>query len=161
MADGIRIQIGAQPEDLEPIQRVAANHGVTAEAPIEKTDQEQEEFGIFAVVVLIGAGLAVAKVVSDLWERWRGGMVIDLTQTPPSIRRSHDIQFGYIVTLTRDGNQVKASVDTKDEPKDAIERLAEAVLKLPVDATVETVKAAIEKATGGTAKVDPAPKPAT
>src|SRR4051812_21929060 len=102
MAEELRVAIVVPPEDLIDVSASSANHGVEQE-PIDEATGEQLEIGILAAVLLIGAGLALAKVVADLWERWRGGLEIDLTKKPIKIARNHEIPMGYIVTVTKDG----------------------------------------------------------
>ena len=106
-------------------------------------DGEVEELALdpITAAVLVGVGLAVGKFVLRVINEYRGGVRLDLTTKPAVIKRDRDVPYGWIVTLAADG---KVEIDTKDEPKDAIERMVESVLKLPIDATVEKVKAAIE-----------------
>jgi hypothetical protein len=144
VADEIRVAIAVPPDDLVAIGQSAAKHGVIQEA-VDESTAEQLEIGILAAVLLIGVGLAVSRVIVDLWERWRGGLEIDLTKQPTKISRNHEIPMGYIVTLMANG---KVQIEVKDEPKDSIERLTEAILKLPVAATVDTAKEVIDKVLG-------------
>jgi hypothetical protein len=78
--------------------------------------------------VLIGAGVvAIAKLVWSWWDRRRGGLVID--QRPgatDTIRRDPDVPWGWAVVYPPDGGKV--DIQTKDEPKDAWERLLGDVL---------------------------------
>src|SRR5690348_16317201 len=81
MPETLRVAIVVPPEDLIEVSESSADHGVEQEA-IDEATGEQLEIGILAAVLLIGAGLALAQVVSDLWDKWRGGLEIDLTKQP-------------------------------------------------------------------------------
>lgn len=61
-----------------------------------------------------------------------------------------------VFVLSADG---KVDIQVKDEAEDAIERIIAAVLKLPITATVDTVKAAVEaaKPKEGSGGTQPAP----
>jgi hypothetical protein len=109
----------------------------------EEDDVQDLFLDPITAAVLIGGALVAARFVLHVIDVYRGGVEINLTVKPPTVKRNKEVPFGYVVTLTADG---KVDVNTKDEPKDAIERMVESILKLPVDATVSTVKAAIEAA---------------
>ncbi len=122
-------------------------------------EHEVEELALdpLTAAVLVGVGLAVGKFVLRVINEYRGGVRLDLTSKPAVIKRDREVPYGWIVTLAADG---KVEIETKDEPKDSIERMVEAVLKLPVDATVAKVKAAIE-AIKPDVKTNVAPAPAS
>lgn len=78
--------------------------------------------------VLVGAAVATSvKFLLDWWDRRRGGLVID--QRPGSaddVHRDADVPYGYLVIYPPDGGTV--NVETRDMPKDAMERLLANVL---------------------------------
>lgn len=95
--------------------------------------------------LVVGGALVVGRFVVGVIDRWRGGVLIDRTQDPARVSRTRDLPQGYVVILAPEGT----SIEVKDEPKDAIERIAVAVLALPVTATVDAIKAAIAAAKAG------------
>jgi hypothetical protein len=77
--------------------------------------------------------------------------VIDMTKTPVEISRNRNLDYGYFVIIAKDGS---VTIEAKDEPKDALERMITEALKLGGKAPLETLKAAIEGNLGATAKVE-------
>ena len=108
-------------------------------------------------VMLIGAGvLAAAQFILGWWERVRGGLVIDQREgAERTVYRDRDVPWGYVVVFPADGGKV--TVETKDAPKDATERLIGQVVS-GVLGSADAVKAAVKELLGeGKAKADPAP----
>jgi hypothetical protein len=103
---------------------------------------ELENLGILEGIVLIGAAIAAGKFVIRLWREYRGGTVIDLTKKPPDVRRDSDLDWGFFMIIAEDG---KITVEGKGEPEDSLERMVTSVLKIAAGATVDAVKAVIEK----------------
>lgn len=114
---------------------------------LRRDDQAVEELALdpLTAAVLIGSALAVGQFVMHVIDVVRGGVRVDLGD-PPTIKRDRSVPFGWAFIFTKDGDKV--DIEVKDEPKSAVERMFEAVFKLPVDATVSMVKAAIEAAKG-------------
>ena len=121
-----------------------------AETAMEGLEIEPEEsladFGILEGIVMIGAAIAAGKFVIRLWREFKGGTIVDMTKKPPDVRRDGDLDYGYFMIIAEDGN---VTIEAKDEPKDAMERMVTDVLKVAADATVDAVKAVIEKALPG------------
>lgn len=112
---------------------------------LRRDDQAVEELALdpLSAAVLIGSAFAVGRFVMHVIDVVRGGVRVDLGD-PPTIKRDRNVPFGWAFIFTKDGDKV--DIEVKDEPKSAVERMFEAVFKLPVDATVSMVKAAIEAA---------------
>jgi hypothetical protein len=100
--------------------------------------------------IVIGGGLAAGSLVIRLWHEFRGGTVIDLTKTPIDISRNRNLDWGYFLFIAKDGS---VTVEGKDEPKTALERMVTAVLGLASNATLTTLKKAAEDSLGANAKV--------
>jgi hypothetical protein len=107
------------------------------------------------VGVLIGAGaLAGAKFILDWWEKRRGGLVIDLRPSATdNIFRDRDVPWGYVVLFPADGGEVK--VETKDAPKDTVERWISEVISGTFKSATDLAKAAANAL--GKDRVDPPP----
>jgi len=72
-----------------------------------------------------------------------------------TVYRDRDVPWGYVVVFPADGGKV--TVETKDAPKDATERLIGQVVS-GVLGSADAVKAAVKELLGeGKAKADPAP----
>jgi hypothetical protein len=84
-------------------------------------------------LVIVGL-LAGGKLVIRLWREFNGGTVIDLTGSPTKISRSRALDYGYLVIIAKDG---KVTIEAKDEPEDALERIVKAALQLGVTATID------------------------
>ena len=127
---------------------------IAAEDAGLRYDTSRENLDPITAAVVIGGGLALGKFLLRLWNEIQGGTVIDVRETPIKIDRSRDLAFGYFMVVAKDGS---VTIETKDEPESSIERMVESVLKLPIDATVSTIKAAIESASTGEAEVSEEP----
>jgi hypothetical protein len=144
MATEIRVRIDGV-EDLDAARETAEATGIDLqEAPGEGAGVDEAIAPIAAV--LIGAGVAAAaKFIASWWEKRRGGLVVDLRQgAKDQIYREKDVPWGFILVFPAAGGEVK--IETKDEPKDAIERLIEAVISGAYD-TVQKVAEAASKVT--------------
>lgn len=101
-------------------------------------------FDPVSAAVVIGGVVVLGRMFASLWERWQGGTVIELTDKGPKIYRDREmVAFGFFLVISKDG---KVKVEAKDEPKDALERMGEAILELPVNASIETIKDALKAA---------------
>lgn len=79
-----------------------------------------------ALVVLAMAGaLTLTQFLMDLWEKLRGGIVIDVSGSSPEVYRDPDVPVGYIVVIAKDGS---VKIETKDAPKNATQQLIESVI---------------------------------
>jgi hypothetical protein len=117
-------------------------------------DQVEEHFVVIGAVLLIGAVMAAAKLVMRAIAVYRGGVQIEMNQTPPVIRRNKALPDGTYVIVAADGT---VKIETHGEPEDSIERMTTAILKLPVSATVSTIQAAIKAAHPVAQPQSPAP----
>jgi hypothetical protein len=101
--------------------------------------------------IIVGGALAGGAFLIRLWREFQGGTVIDLTKTPVDISRNRALDYGFFVVIAKDGS---VTVEPKDEPETALERMATAVLKLSSDAAAEVIKATVEGALSGKANVE-------
>ena len=156
MEDDIELRIRvAGDEDLEAAESIAGESTnlrmrASMGAPSEGFEGQVEP----VTLILIAAGVtAVVKFVMDWWDRRRGGLVID--QRPgraDDIYRDPDVSFGFVLVFPPDGGTVK--LETRDAPKDAMERLLGMVISGGMNTFADVTKAATE-ALGG-AKVQAA-----
>lgn len=88
-------------------------------------------------IILTGAVILAARFVVSLWERWRGGVRIDLGTEPPTIERLREVPYGVVVVLTVDDD---VRIETVDEPEEVVERILSKIFSLgsapaPADVT--------------------------
>lgn len=156
MAGDVNLRVRIEEDaDLAAAQDAAAGVGVElTEAQAPPGDGLEPEIAPI-VAVLVGAGaLAGAKFILDWWERRRGGLVIDLrADAADQIYRDKDVPWGYVVHFPADGGEVK--VETKDAPKDAVERWISEVISGAFKSATDVAKAAAEAL--GDDKVEPQP----
>jgi hypothetical protein len=111
------------PEDLSAAQAAAERADVLyelAEKP-EPTGAFEPRVEPVTAILIGGAVMAVGKFIIDWWERRRGGLVVDLRpEAVDNLYRDKDVPFGFVVTFLADG---KVTIETKEIPKDAMERL--------------------------------------
>ena len=132
------LYIVIEEDELEDAQAIARTSGVDLQI-----QPQPQLLDPFTWIIIIGTGVAVTKFVADLRDRARGGVVIDLRPNAnPFIRREHELPQGWFVVRAADGT---VSVDTRDTPKDASERLLgqmiDGVLKSAADVAKEAAKA--------------------
>lgn len=95
----------------------------------------------FTVIVVGGGSSPDRQVCVDLWDRLRGGMVIDLRPSASElVRRDSSIPAGFVVIFATDGNGVK--IEVHDAPKDASERLLERIIDGTLSSAAEIAKEA-------------------
>jgi hypothetical protein len=140
--DEVRLEIAADIPKPE-VEIAAQETDVTPETNIANLDP-------LTAAVIVGAALAAGKFLIRLWREIQGGTVIDVRQTPIKVDRSRALDYGFFMIVAKDGS---VTIESKDEPKDSLERMVESVLKLPIDATVSAVKAALGQSSSGKAKV--------
>jgi hypothetical protein len=122
---------------------------------IEIQETQTEGLDPVTIVLLIGAASAIVKVVTDVIDRWRGGLVIDLRpDADKGISRDREVPYGYVVVRAEDGT---ATVDVKDAPKDALERWVSLIIEKAMG-SVEAVADSAREALGGD-KVESEPAP--
>jgi hypothetical protein len=101
----------------------------------------EPQFEPVTAILISGGVLALGKFALDWWDRLRGGLVIDLRPgAEDNLYRDRDVPVGFVVTFLADG---KVTIDTKDLPKDAAERLLGQI----ISGAFGTVKAAAGAAT--------------
>ena len=93
-----------------------------------------------------GAAILVGKFALKLWNMWRGGVEIRLGN-PPQIKRNRQVPVDYVFVFTATGDKVE--IKEAKELEDSLERLFTTLVKLPIDASTEVIKAVIEAAKGG------------
>jgi hypothetical protein len=138
-------EIRLQLRDIEPddVSRLAADLNV--ELP------EGAALFIDPVTATVVGGLvfAGARLIIRLRNEWQGGVVIDRTKEPIEIRRERNLPYGFFVVIGTDGS---VRIEAKDEPKDVLERMSEALLTLATP-TTDAMTAAVQQQLGGAAKV--------
>ena len=137
--------------EIDEVERIAQANGATVE--------KMEVSGILPVVliplIILGTIAAVATVEHEI-EVHRGEQVIDLSGSVPKLYRDHELQYGLIVVIKKDGT-VKISVS---DVKDLIGQVLEAVTKILDDLgreTVDKAAEAIKAVVGDKADVEVAP----
>jgi hypothetical protein len=92
--------------------------------------------------VLIGGGvLMVAKFVFDVFDKLKGGVVVDLRQQPLAIKRNKQLPAGWVLVLAADGT---VSIETHDAPKDTSERLLAGLIEGALGTAKEVASRATE-----------------
>ncbi len=116
-----------------------------------------------SVALIAGAvAIGIAKLIGWVVRQVRGGLRIDLSADPVTVQRDRAIDAGVVVIVAADKKSVE--IKTVDVPKDELDGLFEAILKLPREATLALVKDAIKDAIGEKAtddKKDSADAPAS
>lgn len=151
--DEVQIRIRLDDDaSLAAALEAAEEQGATAETVSAPAGGGVGQQFAPVVAILIGAGvIAAAKIITDWWERVRGGLVVD--QRPGAadmIYRDADVPFGYVLVFPTDGGSVK--VEVKDAPKDAMQAWISEVISGGLKTVSELAKAAKEVA--GAGKVD-------
>lgn len=102
-------------------------------------------------------GILAAKFVIDWWDRRKGGLVIDLRpDVEDEIYRDPDLPFGYVIIFAPEGGKV--TVEVKDAPKDAWERLLKDVIGGAFDSVSAVAEAAGKVVGTDKVKRDDVPK---
>ena len=103
-------------------------------------------------MLLVGGGvLAAARFVTGWVDKLRGGVVIDQREdAEDDLHRDRDLPWGMFLIYPKDGGEVK--IETKDEPKDAIERLIGEIISGAYKTVGELAKIA-QDAVSDTSKV--------
>ncbi|MEO6201260.1 MAG: hypothetical protein ABIX44_08865 [Cryobacterium sp.] len=130
--------------DLGAIAQEAVE--VTEGASLEP-DSAQNDFDPLTVAVVVGAVIALVKVVAFVVNFLRGGLEVHLDVTPHTLKRNRDVPVGMVFVFLKDD---KIEVQVKDESKDSLERMFEVLFKLPIDATVQMAKDALAAAKAAT-----------
>jgi hypothetical protein len=87
----------------------------------------RKEFDTVRAILIGGGALAIAKFITEGWDRRKGGVVVDLRPgAEAEIRRSKDVPFGWILIFPRNDGAVR--IEVKDEPKDWVERILEKII---------------------------------
>jgi hypothetical protein len=115
----------------------------------ELRQSDPDEFGSQAIdplsiSLIIGSAYALALLVVSIYERLRGGVVVDLTGIYPDIYRDHDIPHGWMIVIAKDG---KVELEAKDIPRDSLERIVEKVIELGVGTAKSAVEAVFQDST--------------
>lgn len=144
----VRLRVRAvNPIDLETAVGDLAQDGARFDSTLGNFDP--------VTGTLIIAGLTVGgKIVIRLWREFKGGTVIDLTRLPIEISRNKALDYGYLMIIAKDGS---VTVEAKDEPEDALERIVKEALSLGENALVEDLQTIIKGACGGSAPVQLTP----
>jgi hypothetical protein len=95
-----------------------------------------------SAVLIAGGVLAIAKFVIDIIDRLKGGVIIDQTQPGPVIvKRDGNVPYGWAVVIAKGG---AVSIEVRDAPKDAAERLLSQIIEGVFENAAEVAKAAGE-----------------
>jgi hypothetical protein len=146
-ADRAGIEGAVSALGLEDAVKELQADGIQVEFGTERTNFIEPVTGTLVIVGGIAAGKFVIRVIREA----KGGTVIDMTKNPVQISRNRKLDYGYFVILAKDGS---VSVQTKDEPKDALERMITEALSLGGEAPLATLHAAIKGKLSATAKVE-------
>jgi hypothetical protein len=144
------------PEDLEVAEEAAEGADLTYEVvePERPSGAFEPQFEPVTALLIGGAVLAVGQFAMDWWERRRGGLVIDLRPgARDNLYRDRDVPRGFVVTFTSDG---KVTIETKEMPKDATERLLGEIVSGVFDSAKAIAEAASKAAGTGKVKTEPA-----
>lgn len=144
--------------------RVQLSDEVTADylsAEIPKHNLQpaaSDEFGDLAIdpltaMVVVGGVTALAHLIVSLIDRWRGGTVVDLTGDKPDVRRDNALPLGWMLILAKDG---EVKLETKDLPRDGLERIVEKVLQLGKDVGTAAIETAVKAAKSGAERAETA-----
>lgn len=139
-----RETVYVSPEERDELLALVAR---TGEVEVEE-ESEVEGFSALLAIVLVGAAAAVAGLVEHWMEKKKGGQVIDLRPgAAKELYRDEGLQYGLVVIYAADG---KVTIEVKQP-----EQYFTSIVKLAVDAlqgiaekSLDTVKAAVEAATG-------------
>lgn len=116
MSEETTIHILIDPEELADVEELAATAGIDLQ--VQPTPQALETLVVFAVT---GGVLLVSQFLVDLFDRLRGGVVIDLRPSAQHlVRRDRDVPYGWALVCAIDGT---VSIQTHDAPENAAERL--------------------------------------
>lgn len=143
------IRIRLEDELVNTAQQAAreARVDISLEAKPEVLDP-------FTVVVVGGGALLIGKFVVDLWDRLRGGMIIDLRPGASElVQRDSSIPAGFVVIFAADGGGVK--IEVHDAPKDASERLLEKIIDGTLSSATEIAKEAAKVVGAGKVSNEP------
>ena len=133
---------------VHPGDEVTADY-ISAELPkygLQRPPPEdfgEQAFDPVTAMVVVGGVTALAHLVVSLIDRWRGGTVVDLTGDRPDVHRENDLPLGWMLVLAKDG---EVKLETKDIPRDGLERIVEKVLQLGKDVGTAAVEAAVKAA---------------
>lgn len=98
--------------------------------------------------LLIGGGLAAARFIVGVWDKYRGGVRIDLGTRPPTVERVRGVPYGAFIIFAADD---EVRVETRDEPEEVIERIVKRIFSLGHDAKAADVTKVIDDARKGEA----------
>lgn len=133
---------GLEDQERDDFEDLRVGEGLTVDA---SGDAAKLALDPVTAALVVGSVVALSRLVASLWERWQGGTVVELSANGSKVYRDRSkVPVGFFLVISADGKTV--TVEAKDEPKEALERMAEALIKLPVTATVDVIKAAISAA---------------
>lgn len=149
-SDGLRIRLD-DDVDVDAARTAAATAGLELEVEVPAApppdELDLEVLDPVTAVLIGGAAIAAGKFVLDWWERRKGGLIIDLRPgAEHEISRNPTVPGGYVLTFTVDG---EVTIDVKDQPKDAAERLLGEI----AGGAFGTVQAVVDAAGAGGAAV--------
>jgi hypothetical protein len=122
MSEDKSITMALESDDLGPAQELARAHKVNLEI------KPQEQFiDPLSIVLIFGGAVAIAKFTVDLFDRFHGGVIVDLKpEAKQLVRRDKNLPYGWIVVVATDGKKV--DINVKDAPKDTAERWVEDII---------------------------------
>ena len=98
-----------------------------------------------SIAIIATAAIAVGRFVIRWIDSVRGGTVIDVSVSPPVVRRDKGLPYLFFVVIAKDG---KVTVDAKDEPKDAITTMIGDIFGKVLGGSAAEVKKIVDKAIG-------------
>lgn len=150
MAEDVTIRLGVPAQGVPDV--TAAAEGQAVDLQVEANTHVLDPI----TWVLLGGGVvALVKITSDLIERRRGGVIIDLRPgATRELRRSQDAPAGWVFVFAADGT---VKIETRDAPRDAMERLLTSMTSGVIKGAIEINEAAINELGPGKASVEPEP----
>jgi hypothetical protein len=141
--------------ELDEVRAAAQAETLSAEEASTPSDELSADIEPITMLLIGGGILAAAKFIAGWLDKRRGGLVIDQRDgAKDDLHRDPDLPWGYIVIYAKDGGEVK--IETRDEPKDAIERLIAQIVSGGYKAAADLAAAAKDTLTD-TSKVSTSP----
>ena len=106
-------------------------------------DFGEQAFDPVTAMIVVGGVTALAHLVVSLIDRWQRGTIVDLTGDTPDVPRDNDLPLGWMLILAKDG---EVKIETKEIPRDGLERIVEKVLQFGKDVGTAAIEAAVKAA---------------
>lgn len=139
------LRIGVEDADeLDEAKQLAEAEDLSVQEASGGSGGLEPEVEPITMLIIGGGVLAAAKFITGWLDKRRGGLVIDQRDgAKDDLHRDRDVPWGYVVIYPKDGGAV--TIETHDEPKDAIERLIAKVISGSLSTVAELAKIAKEE----------------